>query len=130
MLARHVVRPLASAVGGPLERVRGVTGRLARENATRNPGRTATTAAALMIGLALVTFVTHPRGRASRTRSPRSVDKGVHAARSWSQNTDGFSHHPGAATGTALQRVPGVGTDRAIRASPGARSAGWAAPPA
>ena len=32
-------------------------GRLARENAMRNPGRTAVTAAALMIGLALVTFV-------------------------------------------------------------------------
>jgi ABC-type antimicrobial peptide transport system permease subunit len=31
--------------------------RVARENARRNPGRTAATAAALMIGLALVTFV-------------------------------------------------------------------------
>ena len=36
-------------------------GRLARENATRNPGRTAVTASALMIGLALVTFVDRPR---------------------------------------------------------------------
>ena len=43
--------------GSALERVRKLTGRLARENAVRNPGRTATTAAALMIGLALVTFV-------------------------------------------------------------------------
>ena len=41
----------------PLERLRGVPGRLARENAVRNPGRTAATAAALMIGLALVSFV-------------------------------------------------------------------------
>ena len=40
-----------------MERFRGVAGRLARENALRNPSRTAVTAAALMIGLALVTFV-------------------------------------------------------------------------
>ena len=50
--------PIASAIGWPLERLRGVAGRLARENAERNPSRTAVTAAALMIGLALVTFVT------------------------------------------------------------------------
>jgi len=36
----------------------GLTGQLARENAARNPSRTATTATALMIGLALVTGVT------------------------------------------------------------------------
>ena len=39
------------------ERVAGAAGRLARENSTRNPHRTASTAAALMIGLALITFV-------------------------------------------------------------------------
>ncbi len=38
--------------------LRGIPGRLARENAIRNPARTASTAAALMIGLALVSFVT------------------------------------------------------------------------
>jgi len=36
---------------------RGITGRLARDNTIRHPGRTAVTAAALMIGLALVSFV-------------------------------------------------------------------------
>jgi putative ABC transport system permease protein len=36
---------------------RGITGRLARDNTLRQPGRTAVTAAALMIGLALVSFV-------------------------------------------------------------------------
>jgi putative ABC transport system permease protein len=58
LLAFHIVRPLAAAVGLPLERLRGVSGRLARENATRNPRRTASTSAALMIGVALVAFVT------------------------------------------------------------------------
>ena len=38
-----------SAIGWPLERLRGVAGRLARENAERNPSRTAVTAAALMV---------------------------------------------------------------------------------
>jgi putative ABC transport system permease protein len=58
LLASHVVGPLALAVGLPLERLRGVSGRLARENATRNPRRTASTSAALMIGVALVGFIT------------------------------------------------------------------------
>jgi len=57
LLSPRLVRPMASLVGKPVERFRGVAGRLARENAVRNPGRTASTAAALMIGLALVSFV-------------------------------------------------------------------------
>ena len=57
LLARHLVRPLATVAGWPLERLGHMTGRLARENAVRNPGRTAVTAAALMVGLALVVFV-------------------------------------------------------------------------
>jgi putative ABC transport system permease protein len=55
--ARWFVRPLAGAVGWPLERLFAEPGLLARENAMRNPGRTATTAAALMVGLGLVVFV-------------------------------------------------------------------------
>jgi putative ABC transport system permease protein len=57
MVAKYVVRPLASVVGWPLAKVFGTSGRLARENAGRNPARTAATAAALMIGLAVVVFV-------------------------------------------------------------------------
>ena len=57
MLSPQLVAPIASLVGRPLERFRGTPGKIARENAVRNPGRTATTAAALMIGLALVSFV-------------------------------------------------------------------------
>ena len=55
--ARYVVRPLAAVVGWPLQRLGHATGELARDNATRNPARTAVTAAALMVGLALVVFV-------------------------------------------------------------------------
>jgi putative ABC transport system permease protein len=57
MFSSRLVRPLASIVGRPAERLGRTAGRLARENAMRNPGRTAATAAALMIGIALVTFV-------------------------------------------------------------------------
>jgi len=58
LFSPRLVRPLASIAGKPLEGVRRLTGRLARENTQRNPSRTAVTAAALMIGLAVVTFVT------------------------------------------------------------------------
>jgi putative ABC transport system permease protein len=56
LLAPVLVRPLARFIGAPLERMQGMTGRLARENAERQPQRTAITASALMIGLALVVF--------------------------------------------------------------------------
>jgi len=55
--ARWFVRPLAGGVGWPMQRLFGEPGLLARENSMRNPGRTATTAAALMVGLGLVVFV-------------------------------------------------------------------------
>jgi putative ABC transport system permease protein len=57
MLSPKFVRPLASVLGAPAAKIGGAPGVLARHNATRKPGRTAATAAALMIGIALVTFV-------------------------------------------------------------------------
>ncbi len=47
------VRPLAAMIGKPLG-WRGLPGELAKQNAMRNPRRTSSTAAALMIGLTLV----------------------------------------------------------------------------
>ena len=57
LLAPRLVKPLASVLGWPAARLGGLAGRLARANSMRNPSRTASTAAALMIGLTLVTFV-------------------------------------------------------------------------
>jgi putative ABC transport system permease protein len=57
MVASRVVRPLAYLLGAPGARLGGTAGSLARQNAVRNPARTASTAAAVMIGLALITFV-------------------------------------------------------------------------
>ncbi len=57
LVAKYIVRPVAATIGLPLERLSAVVGQLARENAQRNPARTALTAAALMVGLGLVVFV-------------------------------------------------------------------------
>jgi putative ABC transport system permease protein len=57
MLSSHLVRPLAAVVGFPARRAGGVAGGLASGNSIRNPGRTAATAAALLIGIALVAFI-------------------------------------------------------------------------
>jgi putative ABC transport system permease protein len=57
MLSVRFIRPLAAVLGWPATRMGGAAGVLARDNARRNPQRTASTAAALMIGLALVTLV-------------------------------------------------------------------------
>lgn len=57
VLAPTFARPVARALSWPVARLRGITGTIARENASRNPKRTATTAAALMIGVALVGFI-------------------------------------------------------------------------
>ena len=56
LLAPILVKPLARVIGAPMQRFQGLPGRLARENAERQPQRTAITASALMIGLALVVF--------------------------------------------------------------------------
>ena len=52
----RVVPALGSAIG-LLVSWRGITGRLARENSIRQPGRTLVTALALTVGLALVAFI-------------------------------------------------------------------------
>jgi putative ABC transport system permease protein len=57
LFSSHLVRPLARVLGWPATRIGGAAGLLARDNSYRNTQRTASTAAALMIGLALVTLV-------------------------------------------------------------------------
>lgn len=58
ILGRTISLPLSRFIGAPLPRFRGITGELARENAMRNPKRTAASASALMIGVGLVGFIT------------------------------------------------------------------------
>lgn len=58
LISPLLARPLARSIGWPIGRALGVPGKIARGNAMRDPSRTAATASALMIGVALVTFVT------------------------------------------------------------------------
>ena len=57
LVSPFVIRPLVRGLSWPLRRVFGVEGRLAADAARSDPGRTAATATALMIGLALVVAV-------------------------------------------------------------------------
>ena len=57
LLSVRLVGPFAWTLGWPATRIGGAAGWLARDNSRRNPQRTASTASALMIGLALVTLV-------------------------------------------------------------------------
>ena len=58
VLGPIIATPVARVVGSPLPRIKGITGTLARQNAMRSPRRTASTASALIIGVALVSFIT------------------------------------------------------------------------
>ena len=58
VLGPVVTEPTVRFLAGGLPRLKGVTGRLATENAARSPKRTSATASALMIGVALVGFIT------------------------------------------------------------------------
>lgn len=71
VLGPLMARPVAGFIGAPLPRVVGMTGTLARQNSMRNPKRTARTAAALMVGVSLVTGISVLA--ASVTSSVRSI---------------------------------------------------------
>jgi putative ABC transport system permease protein len=74
LFASKLVPGLATALGWPTAEIGGAAGQLARGNAKRNPQRTASTAAALMIGLALVTLVA-VLGQGIRSTFTDAVDK-------------------------------------------------------
>jgi len=117
LFSPRLVRPLASITGRPMERLRGITGRLARENAMRKPGRTATTAAALMIGLALVVFVTI-FAAGLKTSVAKTIDE-TFRGEIVLQNSDGFSPIPRGAVDRA-RHVDGVSTVSSITYAIGA----------
>jgi putative ABC transport system permease protein len=107
----RVVPALANAIG-VLVSWRGITGRLARENSVRQPGRTLVTALALMIGIALVTFIAV---LAAGTKA--TIDQAV--SRSFAgnliiQNTKAGEGGVPAVVAPAVRRVPGVGAVTAV----------------
>ena len=116
LLSARIVPTLATWLGWPATKIAGATGRLARDNARRNPQRTASTASALMIGLALVTFVS-VLGAGIIADFKNSVDQiftGDYAITA--QNN--FSPIPIAA-GQAAKTAPGVTAVGNVRAGEG-----------
>ena len=111
-----LVRPLASVIGIPVQAVAGFSGRLARENAVRQPSRTAGTAAALMIGVALVTFaaVFAAGLKATLKDAVKSNFTGAFVV----QSTSGGSLFTAAAM-REVRQVPGVGKTSPVRFTAG-----------
>jgi putative ABC transport system permease protein len=104
-VASRLVALLASVLGWPSRRFGGAAGRLASENAVRNPQRTAATAAALMIGIALVSFVA-VLGKGVHDSMNNAIDKQFPAQ--WVVTSkNGWSGFP-AAAGAAASSAPGV----------------------
>jgi putative ABC transport system permease protein len=116
MLAPRAVPALARAPGWPAARFGGLAGSLARGNSTRNPVRTASTASALMIGLALVTFV-GVLAAGLRTRFESTVDETFIANYALTAS-DNFSPIS-IASADALSAVPGVEVVSGVRAGDG-----------
>jgi putative ABC transport system permease protein len=112
LVSSRLVVPIASAVGQPSERIAGAAGRLALRNSQRNPVRTSRTAAALMIGLALVTLVA-TLGAGMRGSAETSLDDLVDADYVLTSE-NGYSTFP-AAAGDALAGVDGVQVASSVR---------------
>src|SRR5215216_5254587 len=111
-LTDRLVKPLVRLVGWPARRAGGVAGELARSNSVRNPGRTASTAAALMIGITLVTVVA-VLGAGMSKATESAVSDQVRAA----YVVDGDEGLPfDAADGDELAQVPGVEAASHVRA--------------
>ncbi|HET7567449.1 MAG TPA: FtsX-like permease family protein [Gaiellaceae bacterium] len=116
MLAKTLVPPLARVLGWPAVKIGGAAGTLARGNAMRNPQRTASTASALMIGLALVTLVS-VLAAGLKTRFESSVNQ-LFSADYALTATDNFSPIS-IQSADALRRVQGVSVVSGVRAGQG-----------
>jgi putative ABC transport system permease protein len=116
MISPKLVRPLAAIVGVPGEKLAGISGFLARRNTLRNPGRTAATAAALMIGLALVTFVA-VLSNGLKVSNRGAIEEQIKADYVVTSQ-DGFT--PFVATaGDAAAKAPGIDVATSVRAEVG-----------
>jgi putative ABC transport system permease protein len=105
VLAGRTVKVL----GAPLPRLRGITGKLATENAARSPKRTSATASAVIIGVALVVFI--QVFAASATVSVKSeVERGFAADFVVNSKPAGLMISPGIPSSVAgiVEQVDGV----------------------
>ncbi|MFN8024979.1 MAG: FtsX-like permease family protein [Acidimicrobiia bacterium] len=132
VLGPSIAAPLSRLIGWPIRKVKGITGALAQENAVRNPKRTSATAAALMIGVALVGLITIFAASA-RTSINAAIDRSMKA--------DYVVNSPGFGTGSIpvvaedkLREVPNVDSVSGVRTTQakikGSVDFLWAADPA
>ncbi|MFJ5797827.1 ABC transporter permease [Streptomyces decoyicus] len=104
VLAPLLSRPLITLAGRATTRWFGVSGKLAKENALRNPRRTAATASALMIGLALITGLT-VGGHSAQRAMVREATQGLAADYKVTNST---TRGLDADAAGKVARVPGV----------------------
>lgn len=111
LLAPWIVRPFVHVLAAPVSRLRGLSGQLAEENATRSSRRTANTAAGLMIGSAVIAAALLLSSSIT-TSTTKILDKGMRAD---------LIVSTGALTGlgsdvtATLRTVDGVGSVAAFR---------------
>ncbi len=117
----RLIGPITRVVGAPSARFFGEAGKLGRDNAMRNPGRTAATSAALMVGLALIACVAS-LGQGLR-QSDRNAIAGQVSATHVVSSSDGFTTVP-TEVGTAVAAAPGVTVASSIRQEQAAASTG------
>jgi putative ABC transport system permease protein len=110
MLAPVVARPLSSVLGRPLAALLGTPGQLGRENSMRSPRRTAQTAAALMVGLALVSAIA-VFGASLSESATSSVDQAISADLLISVNGSGQLSD---SVPAAVAGVPGVSSTNTV----------------
>lgn len=114
MLAPLVARPMSSVLGRPLAAILGISGKLGRENSMRSPRRTAQTASALMVGLALVsTFAVF--GASISQSATSSVNRALSANYIvFGPMTGGPQLGFSQSAAAAVAQVPGVVTTSAL----------------
>ena len=113
VLGPMIAGPLSSLLGAPIRRIKGVPGALARDNAVRNPKRTSATAAALMIGVALVGLITI-FGASARASINAALDRSMKA--DYVVTSGGFGSGTIPVTAEQqLREVPGVESVSGVR---------------
>jgi putative ABC transport system permease protein len=123
--APAITAPIVRTLGAPLARRRSVAGTLARDNAMRNPHRTAATASALTIGVALVATMTVLGASANASideavadglRADIVVDTGMFATTGLSPNlAANIADVAGAITTTTTRTAPATVDGHTIR---------------
>jgi putative ABC transport system permease protein len=112
VLGPLVALPASAVIGAPLPALRGISGTLARQNAMRNPKRTASTAMALVIGVAIVTFIL-VLSASLKARLRETVDKQLTA--DFIINTTGFGFGFSPEVAKAVTATPGTSDVTPVR---------------